>query len=163
MTKKEACEQWVNGFNAIPHVLIKRAYIKNIDDITEITPSSVGNYIYSFNHSEYGEIIEKLSNGNIKAEINDEVVEIEEEDFEVQRDDFLPMWGTMWQFGDSCDKWWLEENGGLQIMANCGFRIYKTDDIGYIFGIDGAGYDFYEEHWIPLYEARGLLWHDKVG
>lgn len=27
-------------------------------------------------------------------------------------------------------------------------------------GIDGAGYDFYEAHWIPLYEARGLHWHE---
>ena len=26
--------------------------------------------------------------------------------------------------------------------------------------IDGAGYDFYESHWIPLYKARGLQWHE---
>ena len=32
---------------------------------------------------------------------------------------------------------------------------------GYIFGIDGAGYDFYEDHWIPLYKERGIQWHDK--
>lgn len=25
----------------------------------------------------------------------------------------------------------------------------------------GAGYSFYTEHWIPLYKARGLKWHDK--
>ena len=29
--------------------------------------------------------------------------------FEVQRYDSLPMWGTMWQFGDSADDYWLEE------------------------------------------------------
>ena len=22
------------------------------------------------------------------------------------------------------------------------------------------GYDFYENHWIPLYKARGLQWHE---
>ena len=44
-------------------------------------------------------------------------------------------------------------------MADCGFRIYEQEDYGYIFGIDGAGYDFYEAHWIPLYKARGLKWH----
>lgn len=27
-------------------------------------------------------------------------------------------------------------------------------------GIDGAGYNFYEAHWLPLYNARGLQWHD---
>ena len=34
---------------------------------------------------------------------------------------------------------------------------------GYFFGIDGAGYSFYEEHWIPLYKARGLQWHKTEG
>lgn len=46
-------------------------------------------------------------------------------------------------------------------MADCGFRIYEQEDLGYVFGIDGAGYDFYSEHWIPLYKARGLHWHKE--
>ena len=73
--------------------------------------------------------------------------------------DTLPMWGTMWSFGESIDEWWLEEN--LETMKECGFRIYESEDFGYVFGIDGAGYDFYESHWIPLYEARGLRWHKE--
>ena len=27
--------------------------------------------------------------------------------------------------------------------------------------MDGCGYDFYLEHWVPLYKARGLKWHDE--
>ena len=73
--------------------------------------------------------------------------------------DTFPMWGTMWSFGESIDEWWLEEN--LETMKECGFRIYESEDFGYVFGIDGAGYDFYESHWIPLYEARGLRWHKE--
>lgn len=73
--------------------------------------------------------------------------------------DFLPMWGTMWSFGDSADDYWLEEEDGLELMAECGFRIYEQEDFGYLFGIDGAGYSFMHEHWIPLYKARGLQWH----
>ena len=73
---------------------------------------------------------------------------------------FLPMWGTMWSFSDPLDSWWLEEKDGLAAMARCGFRIYRQEDYGYIFGIDGAGYDFYEDHWIPLYKERGIQWHD---
>ena len=46
-------------------------------------------------------------------------------------------------------------------MSNLGFRIYYNEDWGYFFGIDGAGYDFYTEHWIPLYKARGLHWHKE--
>ena len=45
-------------------------------------------------------------------------------------------------------------------MADCGFRIYQSEDYGYVFGIDGAGYNFYEAHWIPLYKARGFQWHE---
>ena len=70
----------------------------------------------------------------------------------------LPMWGTMWSFGDSIDDWWLEKN--LDEMSQCGFRIFQSDTYGYFFGIDGAGYNFYEAHWIPLYKARGMQWHE---
>ena len=70
------------------------------------------------------------------------------------------MWGTMWSFGDSCDDWWLEEDNGIELMSQCGFRIYENEEFGYFFGIDGAGYDFYAEHWIQLYKARGLEWHE---
>lgn len=73
--------------------------------------------------------------------------------------DYLPMWGTMWSFGNAADDYWLEEKDGLELMAECGFRIYEQEDFGYLFGIDGAGYSFMEAHWIPLYKARGLRWH----
>ena len=75
--------------------------------------------------------------------------------------DFLPCWTTMWTFGRREDVYWLEHMGGLELMAECGFRIYEQEDFGYIFGIDGAGYDFMTEHWLPLYKARGLEWHDE--
>ena len=75
--------------------------------------------------------------------------------------DVFPMWGTMWSFHDSIDDWWLEECDGIRLMSECGFRIYYHQEWGYFFGIDGAGYDFYAEHWEPLYKARGLHWHDE--
>ena len=77
-------------------------------------------------------------------------------------DEALPMWGTMWSFGDSADDWWLEEGNGIDAMSKCGFRVYESQEFGYFFGIDGAGYDFFEAHWCPLYKARGLQWHDPV-
>ena len=82
---------------------------------------------------------------------------------EVKYDDGLPMWGTMWSFGDSCDEHWLDDMygyDGIVAMSQCGFRIFKSYEFGYFFGIDGAGYNFYESHWLPLYKARGLEWHD---
>lgn len=74
-------------------------------------------------------------------------------------DDFFPMWSTMWSFDCSIDEDWAREN--IETMQECGFRVYENDDFGIIFGIDGAGYSFYEAHWIPLYNARGLKWHNE--
>jgi hypothetical protein len=68
----------------------------------------------------------------------------------------------MWSFGDSADDYWLEEMDGIRIMSECGVRIFESEEFGYFFGIDGAGYDFYEASWIPLYKARGLQWHDPA-
>lgn len=38
---------------------------------------------------------------------------------------------------------------------------FETDDGDVLLGINGAGYDFYESHWIPLYHALGLEWHRR--
>jgi hypothetical protein len=88
----------------------------------------------------------------------DDFAHISTDYLEVQHESLLPMWERMWMFSHFTDNWWLEELNGLQLMADCGFRIYEIEE-GYIFGIDGAGCDFYEAHWIPLYNARGLRWH----
>lgn len=163
-TIKEAARAWVHEFNAIPQGVIQKLMERDIDDVTEITPAAINDRVYVFDFSEWGEIIETPSENDLfKIELdNGERIEAEECEFEIQRDDYLPIWGTMWSFGDSCDDYWLEEMGGLQIMADCGFRIYEQEDLGYIFGIDGCGYDFYEAHWIPLYKARGLHWHREA-
>ena len=72
----------------------------------------------------------------------------------------IPMWGSMWSFDDWTDDEWVENYGGLDALLECGFTVLHHDEFGYFFGINGAGYDFYEAHWIPLYKARGIQWHD---
>lgn len=73
----------------------------------------------------------------------------------------FPMWDCMWQFGEQLDKDWLETQGGLATMLRLGFSVYWSPEWGYFFGIEGGGYDFYTEHWIPLYLERGLHWHEE--
>ena len=56
-------------------------------------------------------------------------------------------WGTMWQVEDSDEM--------REALDNAGFIVYSPDynDTGFdclLFGVDGAGYDFYTSHWIPL-------------
>lgn len=170
MTIEEATREWVNSMNAIPQgVLEKLQRYSGYADVEEITPPSVCDYVYilSGEHDgEHGEIVSHQVNDDeeivytITLDSTNEDIELTADEFEVEHDSGLPMWDTMWSFSDSCDEWWLSDDGGLQIMADCGFRIYEQEDYGYVFGIDGAGYSFYEAHWLPLYKARGFHWHD---
>lgn len=166
MTVREAAQEWVREFNAIPDHVAE--LLMRYSDMEEITPIAIGNRVYvdlppeSESTSSEGEVVNSLPDADVYLVTMDDGVSVEvgAEDLEVQRYDSLPMWGTLWAFGDALDNWWLEKDGGLRIMADCGFRIYRQEDYEYIFGIDGAGYDFYSAHFIPLYKKRGLEWHD---
>lgn len=174
-TIEEATREWVREMNAIPYELISKIAQMDIDSLHEITTPSKGDRVYVYDlletnidgteyetDDDYGEII------GYDEETEEYIIELDSgasiickmDNFEVERDDFLPIWGTLWTFGDSCDNYWLENKEGIRKMSECGFRIYESDDFGYFFGIDGAGYNFYSEHWIPLYKVRGLQWHD---
>jgi hypothetical protein len=167
----DAAHYWVREFNAIPMMVCEKLLSNDPDSFTEITPPSIGNEVELFTDEHpnaYGEIVKILPalgvpNGlvyHVKLSGSKEIVTVTTDDFDVVRNDYFPMWGTMWTFGDNLDNEWLQYYGGLQIMGNCGFRVYEHEDFEYIFGIDGAGYDFYEAHWIPLYKARGLHWYE---
>lgn len=176
ITISDATHRWVNEFNKFPYSMISKLCEVDIDSWHEVTLPSVGDRVcvYSLPDEDIdGNGLETSERcGEIESIIEDEEdtyivcsdgnvkIKVEASDIEVERDGFLPMWGTMWQFGDNCDDYWLIEQNGIQLMSNCGFRIYEHDEWGYFFGIDGAGYDFYEAHWIPLYKARGLKWHN---
>lgn len=163
MTIKDAAYEWVREFNAIPQGMIAKLMSDNPDDWCEATKKAIGDRVYCYDPNESGEITsydEETEIYTVELD-NGKVIQVNESDMEIEYYDTLPMWGTMWSFGDNCDDWWLEEGEGIKIMSQCGFRIYEHEEFGYFFGIDGAGYDFYEAHWIPLYKARGLKWHDE--
>jgi hypothetical protein len=171
MTIREAAREWVSEMNAIPYSLVEKLSNYNNDELHEITPPGRGDYVYILSgefDGEYGYIENKVEGNEdryiIQLDGKEDEIELEEGDFEVQRDGYFPMWGTLWAFGEQLDNDWITGQyceSGRQAMADCGFRIYEQEDYEYIFGIDGAGYDFYESHFIPLYLARGLAWHDK--
>lgn len=135
-TIKDATREFVKELNAIDRGIIERLMQNNIDEWTEVTMPCEGNRVYVIDECEEGEIIDIITDDS---------------------NDLLPMWGTMWSFDDIYDDLWLEEKDGIKKMSECGFRIYQHEEYGYFFGIDGAGYDFYEAHWIPLYKARGMI------
>lgn len=165
LTIRDATERWIHEMNAIPQGMIEKLMNIGDGDIHEVTEPAVGDRVYCYQPlSEHCGVIEDIyEDGRYHIQLdNDSWMDAERDDFEVEYDDALPMWGTMWSFGDSADDWWLEEDDGIEIMSECGFRIYESDEFGYFFGIDGAGYNFYDAHWIPLYKARGLQWHDPI-
>lgn len=163
-TVRDATQMWVDTFNEVQIGMIEALMEIDPDAWEEVTPLSIGDRVYVYDISEEGEVLGHTPQDGvflIRLD-NGDNVKITSDGCSVERDDVLPMWGYLWSFGDSADDYWLEELGGLQKMADCGFRIYKHDEWGYFFGIDGAGYSFMEEHWVPLYIARGLQWHDPA-
>ena len=163
MTRLDAAHEWVREFNAIPQGMLY-PFMED-GSLSEVTVPTIGNRVYVFHgHVEepYGDITEYDVERNLYTIVLDDgkEVKLNPEDFEVERYAHFPMWSTMWSFGDSADDYWLEEDDGIRIMSECGFRIYEHVEFGYFFGIDGCGYDFYEAHWLPLYNSRGLQWHD---
>lgn len=168
MTLREAAELWVNrDMTAIPMSVIEKLWqFSDYNDFNEITPVTKYSKVWSNEYQASGEVTDITENddGNLIATVDfgdEKQHEVPIEDLSLENDEPLPMWGTMWAFDNPFDPDWLEDEDNMRIMAECGFRIYESEDYGYIFGIDGAGYDFYSEHWIPLYKARGLKWHDK--
>ena len=82
------------------------------------------------------------------------------------------MWGTMFLVTDPVDKRGIQSL--LKPVTDTEDELYGTDEVGetgisafdidgeLVLGINGAGYDFYEYHWIPLYEALGYSWHESA-
>ena len=167
-TRLGAARAWVREFNAIPIAIVEKLMKQDADELYEITPPAIGDTVYVFGGPpSYGEILSHGKDGDemwytVRLD-NGVKVDLTLDDFCQDRYNLLPMWGTMWAFSDPTDNEWIDGYLGnhLQEMADCGFRVYIQEDYGYIFGIDGAGYDFYESHWIPLYKARGLHWSEE--
>lgn len=166
----DAASEWVNGFNAVPYGMIETLMKADPDAWQELTKPNYGDRVYVYDGEYAGEcgvIIEDCYDKERdlhriefdNKDLGDAI--FAEDEFEVERDGVLPMWGWLWSFGNSADDYWLEELDGIRLMSQCGFRIYEHEEWGYFFGIDGAGYSFMEEHWAPIYRARGLKWHDE--
>ena len=174
MTIREAAEKFVGEMNCYPRDMVE-VLSQHGGEWEEVTMPSIGDRVYVNDMREdydtdenSGEIIgilhasESTEKGFYEIKLDDgTIVNAPAGAFEVEYDDWLPMWGWMWSFKDDIDDEWLEDHNGIQLMSECGFRIYHSESWGYFFGIDGGGYSFYDEHWIPLYRARGLHWHNE--
>lgn len=128
-----------------------------LENDTEVSFTDVSKVAYLGLDANVLNIKECDNDFEFELELAQTIVDYYDVDFE--QDGWLPMWGTLWTFGESLDEEWARENP--ELLAQCGFRIFEDQEDGDIYiGIDGMGYNFYEAHWIPLYKARGLQWHN---
>lgn len=72
----------------------------------------------------------------------------------------VPMWDTAFAPSDVFVERWIDEH--REEVAELGFTIIENAEKGLLLlGIDGAGCDFYDMYWEPLYDAIGMQWHDE--
>lgn len=160
-TIMEATKKWVSEFNAIEYTLFENAVEDNYEDLHEFLPVTVGDIVSDTETWRSFEVKRDLGDGKFTVEdIDDgEVLEKPESELRVEKESMFPMWGWLWSFGNGLDEEWARENP--EKVVSCGFRMYEYQPTGTIYiGVDGAGYNFYSHHWVPLYKARGLKWHD---
>ena len=138
------------------------------DEIHEITPLGVGSSVYIHDGKRRGDYaviqkIEKDEDGTtyctVKIVGEDTVLRknADEITLDAEFGTKLPAYMDMWTFehDDGESIYWLENEGGLQKMADLGFRIYEQDDYRYLFGADAVdGGLSFDEYWLPLYKAR---------
>ena len=138
-----ATKKWVSELNAIPLSLIKRAYCP--EDLP-LEDSNIKMLVSDYTCTECGGTIDYV---NVHGHAYDGYCDYCGEQQKISPMNDFPIWGTLWMFNNPVDEAWAYDN--LDVMKKCGFWVYESDELGLFFGIDGAGYDFYERHWIPLY------------
>ena len=70
-------------------------------------------------------------------------------DFETEDEPPYPMWSTLFESRDRFLSEKLTEN--VKELAEIGIHLMQVDETNVMMFICGAGYDFYDAHWIPLY------------
>lgn len=139
LTIKEATKLWIErDMIEIPlSVVQKLQEYANYNDFNEITPIITGDTVFCCKYQTYGEVIDIVANEKgieiIKIELqNGEIFETSRMTLLKEYDDILPMWGSMWSFKSIFDQEWLNDDDNKLLMTKCGFRIYDSEDYGYV-------------------------------
>lgn len=157
--EKEAVREFVNTMDFIPITVVEKLYLHD-ESINEVTPPALGNSVWYHPNkggvSQMADVIETLKSGfkelyKIRTYDNEERV-VSSSEIDVITEDVFPIWGTLFvpdlYYQETMEN---NEDNIMQKIADIGFRIYKSEDFGYMLGIDSAGFDFYPVYWEPLY------------
>lgn len=157
-TIEDAAKFWINrDWSMIPNSLIERAFRDNQEDLNLIA----GGARKSDCHDADVTRVDCSNDEDTDREFFYRCEECNEEcetHWQGPVHAWPAAWGTMFRPEDDQD--WIRSHADE--IADLGFMVYDSDETGVILGIDGAGYDFYADHWIPLYKLRGFEWHDTT-
>lgn len=64
----------------------------------------------------------------------------------------IPKWRTLWKMDNPADEKWARKH--IDILQQCGFRVYEYPKMGLLLGLDEVKGDLYKNYWTPLYQAR---------
>lgn len=104
----------------------------------------------------------RLTNAKFnKNHTEDEIEDAKNELLDQQRE---VMWGTIFEASDEFVAKKILDNSDA-VINDAGFTIIdvsRSNDegaytTGVFLGVNGAGYDFYEQHWVPLYRIFGWI------
>ena len=99
----------------------------------------------------------KFKKQHSESEIEDAKQELMDEQREI-------MWGTLFEAKDTMLAEKIKENSealindaGITIVDMSNSDKADSYQTGVFLGINGAGYDFYEQHWVPMYRIFGWI------
>ena len=121
---RQAVERWQNTFVRIPKPAIREAIKNNPSDIEDITSLMLAETTPQREHELPCKPHPCFEKYTPPGGLNS------------------PLYGTMWRLG----------NHGGKMLAELGFRIYRSESLGFFFGTVIFGDDLYNKLWIPLYK-----------
>lgn len=163
-TVREYAEKWVNGLNSIPTCMIRRLMELEPTTWREVTKPVKGTPVAVFDPEVedthlYGNVVESylpdLDTYKVELE-NHAVIYAKARNVTIDYWNTLPLSDIMWSFRypNEPEREWLSADEGLYAVSECGFRIFKSEDFGYVIGFNEGDPDSFEKHWISLYKAR---------
>lgn len=152
--KDEVVKRMDSDFNEIQLENLKTINESWFEDVVTTEP----------NLTDLKDYFGELDKSDMEFEEAHDEDEIKEAKDELRRDQEEIMWGTVFEAKSQslADK--ILENSD-KIISDAGLTIVdmsRSDDEGryataVFLGVNGAGYDFYEQHWIPLYRILGWI------
>lgn len=182
MKKKEAVELFVNrDLNAIPLALVERAYKEEglYSYIVQPVEPKIEDYdIEDEEEPVFADDEPQVDDFELEVDFDNAVIEYfhakqkyekdlekwqeyqdARREWESKCEDYYPMWGTLFEVGDSWLGEWILDH--LEEVQNIGFIVIDgLEELNVCLGVGGCGYSFYDMHWTPLYDLLGLKWHD---